>query len=78
MFQSYRSPCIEERNLSAGALYCLKAYRVTANGDISEPETTPWFRTFERKLKYFFFFTGACKTLVCVPSTENEDGLFAH
>ena len=49
MFQSYESDRIVERNLSAGALYRFKAYRVTANGDISEPETTPWFRTFESK-----------------------------
>ena len=78
MFQSYLSTFMVERNLSAGALYRFKAYKVRANGDISEPETTPWFRTFESKWKDIFFFTRACKTLVRAPSTESENCLFAH
>ena len=36
-------------NLSAGARYRYRAYRVIANGVISKPEITTWFETFESK-----------------------------
>ena len=40
--------------------------------------STKYYRTGLRFNEIYFFFTHACKTLVCAPFTDSENGLFSH